>query len=102
LNTLASFNNDADFILGLYTGAAGAAIWHFEDEAYNALHATQRAAVGDARQPAVTEAARYLWDNQATLYLSDEIWYTIVNRRVQNYRRAPLVGENLVPQASVA
>jgi peptide/nickel transport system substrate-binding protein len=102
LNTLASFNNDADFILGLYTGAAGAAIWHFEDEAYNALHAAQRSAVGDARPAAVTDAARYLWANQATLYLSDEVWYTIVNRRVQDYRRAPLVGENLVPQASIA
>lgn len=101
LNTLASFNNDADFILGLYTGGAGAAIWHFEDETYNALHAAQRSAIGDSRPAAVTDAARYLWENQATLYLSDEIWYTIVNNRVKDYRRAPLVGENLVPQASV-
>jgi peptide/nickel transport system substrate-binding protein len=58
--------------------------------------------VGDARQAAITAAAKYLWDNQVTLYLSDEIWYFIVAQRVQGYGRAPVVGEILVPAASVA
>ena len=101
LNTLASFNNDADFILGLYTGGAGEAIWHFNDEKYNALYATQRAATADTRPAALTATAQYLWENQVTLYLSDELWHFIVNKRVEGYARAPLVGEILVPQASV-
>ena len=102
LNTLASFNNDPDFLLGLYTGGTGQAVFHFKDEKYDALYATQRAATPDTRAEAVTAAAKYLWENQVTLYLSDEVWYFIVNKRVQNYKRAPLVGENLVPQASIA
>ena len=102
LNTLASFNNDPDFLLGIYTGGAGQAVFHFKDEKYDALYATQRAATLDKRAEAVTAAAKYLWENQVTLYLSDEVWYFIVNKRVQNYKRAPLVGENLVPQASFA
>lgn len=102
LNTLASFNNDPDFILGLYTGGAGQAIWHFDDPDYAALHAAQRAATAEERQSAVSEAARYLWDNQVTLYLSDELWHTIVSDRVGDYSRAPLVGEPLLTRASVA
>lgn len=101
LNTLASFNNDADFILGLYTGGAGEAIWHFKDEAFDALYATQRAATAEVRPAALTAAAQYLWDNQVTLYLSDEFWSFIVNKRVEGYNRTPLVGEILVPLASV-
>lgn len=101
LNTLASFNNDPDFILGLYTGGAGAAIFHFKDEKYDALYAGQRAATPGKRADAVTAAAQYLWENQTTLYLTDEVWYFIVNKRVHDYKRAPLVGENLVPQASI-
>lgn len=102
LNTLASFNNDPDFLLGIYTGGAGQAVFHYKDETYDALYAAQRAATPDKRAEAVIAAAKYLWENQVTLYLSDEVWYFIVNKRVQNYKRAPLVGENLIPQASIA
>jgi peptide/nickel transport system substrate-binding protein len=102
LNTLASFNNDPDFILGFYTGGTAEAVFHYKDDKYDELYKAQRAATPDTRAAAVTAAAQYLWENQATLYLSDEIWYFIVNKRVQNYKRAPLVGENLVPEASVA
>jgi peptide/nickel transport system substrate-binding protein len=102
LNTLASFNNDPDFILGLYTGGAGAAIWHFDDPEFVRLHAAQRAAPPETRAAAVTAAAKYLWDNQVTLYLSDEIWYSIVNNRVKGYARAPLVGEILVGDAEIS
>ena len=44
LNTLASFNNDPDFIMGLYTGGAGEAIWHYSDETFHRLErcATRR------------------------------------------------------------
>jgi len=102
LNTLASFNNDADFLLGFYTGGLAEAVFHYKDDTYAALYATQRAATPDVRAAAVTAAAQYLWENQVTLYLSDEVWYFIVNTRVQNYVRAPLVGENLLPKVSVA
>jgi peptide/nickel transport system substrate-binding protein len=102
LNTLAVFNNDPDFVLGDYTGGTGEAIFHFKDEKYDALYAAQRAATPETRAAAVTAAAQYLWENQVTLYLSDEIWYFIVSKRVQNYTRAPLVGENLLPQASLS
>ena len=44
LNTLASFNNDPDFLLGFYTGGTGEAVFHFKDETYDALYAAQRAA----------------------------------------------------------
>ena len=93
LNTLASFNNDPDFLLGFYTGGIGAAVFHFKDEKYDALYAAQRAATPDKRADAVTAAAQYLWENQATLYLTDEVWFFIVNKRVHDYKRAPLVGE---------
>jgi peptide/nickel transport system substrate-binding protein len=101
LNTLASFNNDADFLLGIYTGAAGAAVWHYKDEAFERLQAAQRAATGEARQAAVTAAASHLWQDQVTLYLSDERWLTIVSNRVSGYTRAPVVGERLAASASV-
>lgn len=101
LNTLASFNNDADFILGLYTGGAAEAIWHLNDPKIVELVAAQRAASGDERKAALTAAAQYLWDNQATLYLSDEKWHFIVADRVKDYARAPLVGEPLAAKASV-
>lgn len=102
LNTLASFNNDADFLLGFYSGGLAEAVFHFKDETYDKLYAAQRAATPDVRPAAVTAAAQHLWENQVTLYLSDEVWYFIVNKRVENYIRAPLVGENLLPKVSVA
>lgn len=101
LNTLAIFNNDPDFVLGLYVGGAGEAIFHYNDPKYVELHAAQRAATAENRQEAVTAAAQYLWDNQVTLYLSDEIWQFIVNRRIEGFRRAPVLGENLIAQARV-
>ena len=102
LNTLAVFNNDPDFLLGFYVGGTGEAVFHFNDPAYTELYNVQRAATPDVRAAAVTAAAQYLWENQVTLYLSDEVWYSIVNKRVQDYVRAPLVGENLLPSASLA
>ncbi len=102
LNTLGVFNNDPDFLLGFYVGGTAEAVFHYNDPAYTALHAAQRSAPPDTRAAAVTAAAQYLWDNQVTLYLSDEVWYFIVNKRVLDYVRAPLVGENLLPQVSVA
>ena len=102
LNTLGIFNNDPDFVLGFYVGGTAEAVFHYHDATYEGLHAAQRAATPENRAAAVTAAAQYLWDNQVTLYLSDEVWYFIVNKRVHDYVRAPLIGENLLPQASVS
>lgn len=102
LNTLAIFNYDPDFVLGFYVGGTGQAVFHFNSPEYEELHAAQRAAPAETRQEAVTAAARYLWENQVTLYLSDETWHFIVNNRVEGYRRAPLVGENLLGHATVS
>ncbi len=65
-------------------------------------YAAQRAATVEDRPAAVRAAAQYLWENQITFFLTDEIWYSIVNNRVKDYTRVPLVGENLVPRASRA
>ncbi|MDG3576749.1 ABC transporter substrate-binding protein [Rhizobium sp. YJ-22] len=102
LDTLAIFNHDPDFVLGTYIGAAAEQVFHLKDEKFEALHAAQRAATVEDRPAAVRAAAQYLWENQITFFLTDEIWYSIVNNRVKDYTRAPLVGENLVPRASRA
>lgn len=102
LNTLAIFNYDPDFVLGFYVGGTGEAVFHYKDPKYEELYAAQRAATPETRQAAVTAAAQYLWENQVTLYLSDETWHFIVNKRVGDYVRAPLVGENLLGRSSNA
>ena len=101
LNTLAIFNYDPDFVLGFYVGGTAEAVFHYSDPAYEELYAAQRAASAETRQAAVTAAAQYLWENQVTLYLSDETWHFIVNKRVEGYVRAPLIGENLLGQVAV-
>ena len=102
LNTLAIFNYDPDFVLGFYVGGTAEAVFHYSDPEYEKLYDAQRAAPAELRQAAVTAAAQHLWDNQVTLYLSDETWHFIVNKRVEGYVRAPLIGENLFGQVSVA
>lgn len=102
LNTLVAFHGDPDFLLGFYTGGTGEAVFHYSDPDYTALYNAQRAAGQDERPAAVSAAARYLWENQVTLYLADEVWYTILNERVQNYARAPLIGETLITDATLA
>lgn len=102
MNTLASFNNDPGFILATFVGSTGKAVFNIEDPMIDELVATQDATVGEARNGAINAAATYLWDNQITLYLTDETWSTIVNNRVENYKRAPLVGEPLLFEATLA
>lgn len=102
LNTLPTFNNDASFLLGLSSGGTGKAIFKAVDPKFDALFATQRDMVGAARAAAINDAATYLWDNARALYLSDENWIFLVNKRVHNYERAPLIGEPLLTKASVS
>jgi peptide/nickel transport system substrate-binding protein len=99
MNTLTSFNNDADFILGFYQGPTAEAVFHLNDPKIAPLVEAQRTAVGDERDGAITDCAQYLWEQQESLYISDEVWYFIVSSNIQNYKRAPLVGEPLLPKA---
>ena len=101
MNTLGSFNNDPGFILGFYSGATGQAVFNLADPKIDELVAAQNAAVGDARNAEINAAASYLWDNQVTLWLSDETWTTLVSDRISGYERNPLIGEPMLKNASV-
>lgn len=101
LNTIATFNNDPSFALGLYAGGIGKSIFGWEDPTNDALFAAQRDDVGATRAGKVNEHQTYLWNQARTLWVSDENWVFIANKRVKNYERSPLVGEALVVKASV-
>lgn len=101
LNTLGDFNNDPDFLLAMFSGGTGKAIFQWSDPKLDTMVAAQQAAVGDARVPLVQATSEYLWMQQPTLWLTDEVWYTIVSSRVKDYSRAPLIGEPLLVNASV-
>ncbi len=96
LNTLASFNYDPDFTLGFYAGATAEAVWSLNDPAIQPMIDAQRQASGDDRLAKINELAAYLWDQQPTLYLSDELWPFIVSSKVEGYERVPVVGEPLL------
>lgn len=101
LNTLVAFHGDPDFTLGFYTGPIGEAVFHYNNDEYTELYNRQRSVGPEERQAAVSAAAEFLWDNQVTLFLADEVWYSIVNRRVQDYTRAPLLGETLITEVQL-
>lgn len=101
LNTIATFNNDPSFALGIYAGGIGKAVFQWDDAKFNALFAAQRDDAGSSRAAKVNAAQTYLWNQARTLWVSDENWVFIVNKRVKNYTRAPLVGEALITTASV-
>ena len=101
LNTIATFNDDPSFALGIYAGGIGKAVFGWQDAPFDALFAQQRDTTGTARTTAVHAAQNYLWKQARTLVVSDENWVFLVNSRVKNYERAPLVGEPLITSASV-
>ncbi len=96
LNTLASFNYDPDFVLGFYGGPVAQAVFSLEDPAIPPMIDAQRTAQGEERLAKINEMAGYLWDEQKSLYLSDELWPFIVSSKVKNYARVPVVGEPLL------
>lgn len=100
-NTLGSFNNDPSFYLSFFAGGTGAAVFGLEDPEIDALVAASNQADETSRQAAVAAASDYLWNNQATLFLTDEVWTTIVSDRVQGYTRAPLMGERLLANVTL-
>jgi len=96
LNTLASFNFDPDFVLGFYAGPTAEAVFHLADPAIPPMIEAQRTSSGDERLAKINDLAGYLWDQQPSLYLSDELWPFIVSSKVENYARVPVVGEPLL------
>ncbi len=100
LNTLASFDYDPDFILGFYAGPTAEAVFSLNDPNIPPLIEAQRSTQGEERLAAINDAAAYIWDLQPGLYLSDELWPFIVNSKVKDYGRVPLVGEPLMRFAS--
>jgi len=101
LNTIATFNNDPSFALGIYAGGIGKAVFQWSDAKFDALFAAQRDDAGSTRGAKVNAAQTYLWNAARTLWVSDENWVFIVNNKVKNYTRSPLVGEALIVDASL-
>ena len=66
------------------------------------LFSAQRDDSGATRAGKVNLAQTYLWKMARTLWVSDENWVFIANKRVKNYERSPLVGEALIVNASVS
>lgn len=105
LNTFGSPGGDPDFILGVYAGPIGQAVFHLQDNPdikdFAPLHDKQRQQTDPAkRQAAITEACEWLWDFQPTMVLSDELWPFIVNSRVKNYKRNRTFAEPLARYAT--
>ena len=102
LNTLASFTMDPDFILSLYTGGVAKAVWQPvrpED------HCVEHGAADDRRPspPAQGDRDGRVPDGvPGDLLPRGRDWYFIVNSKVKNYKRAPLVGEQLATGAWLA
>jgi peptide/nickel transport system substrate-binding protein len=106
LNTFGSPGGDPDFILGVYAGPIGQAVFHLQDnpeiQDFVPLQDKQRQQTDpEARQKAVTEAADWLWAFQPTLELSDELWPFIINERVSGYKRNRTFSEPLARYATV-
>jgi len=106
LNTFGTPAIDPDFILGVYAGPVGDAVFHLSSnpdiQPFPDLHNKQRQQTDPAkREAAVTDAATWLWDFAPTLALSDELWPAVVNARVQNFNRNRTWGESLARKATL-
>ncbi len=107
LNTFGSPGGDPDFILGVYAGPIGEAVFHLQDnpdiKAFQPLHDKQRQQTDpDKRKAAIKEACDWLWDFQPTLVLSDELWPFIVSKRISGYKRNRTFAEPLARYATAA
>lgn len=101
LNTNASFTGDPDFFLGFFNPPSSVAALHLDDPKIAPLVQAERETVGDARAAKVDAVAEYLWQSQPKFFLTDEVWYFLVSSKIQNYTRAPLIGEALAAKAWV-
>lgn len=98
-NTLGGTSSDPDTIFAPFQPIIAEALLHWKNPQLGPLYDAQRFAVGNDRLPAITTMAQYLWNQQANIYIADDIWYTIASSKVKNYHRAPVVGEPLLTKA---
>ncbi len=98
-NTWGGTGSDPDTIFIIFQPLIAKILFNWTDPKLGPLYDAQRFNVGDARQTAVNAMAQYLWEQQAQIYIADDVWYTIISSKVKNYSRAPVVGESLLTQA---
>lgn len=98
-NTWGGTGSDPDTIFIIFQPLIAKILFKWVDPKLGPLYDGQRFVVGDARKAAVNAMAQYLWEQQAQIYIADDVWYTIVSSKVKNYSRAPVVGEALLTQA---
>jgi len=93
---------DPNFIFSFFRPSIAREVLQWDSSEFMPLVEAQRRTIGPARQAKVDAAARYLWENQILVYLTDDVWYTVVNRRVSGYERSTTEGEPLLWKAQVA
>lgn len=101
-NAIGATSRDPDHLLTFFRPVVAQEWMHLDDHKITELIERERQTSGQARLAAVNQAAQYLWENQVMIYVSDDVWYTAVNRRVQGYQRTPLEGEPLLWKATKA
>lgn len=90
-NGIGAIARDPDYMLNIYTGSLGPAIFAYPENSEilrqgAPLVAKQRSAIDEnERQPAVTEAAEFLWNLQPLLPICDLAPPQIASTRVKNY-----------------
>lgn len=93
---------DPNFIFSFFRPSIAREVLKWDSAEFMPLVEAQRRTIGAKRQATIDAAARYLWENQILIYLTDDIWYTVVNRRVSGYERSTVEGEPLLWKAQVA
>ncbi|ADB53429.1 ABC transporter substrate-binding protein [Conexibacter woesei] len=93
---------DPNFIFSFFRPSIAREVLKWDSADFMPLVEAQRRTIGARRQATIDAAARYLWENQILVYLTDDIWYTVVNRRVSGYERSTVEGEPLLWRAKAA
>lgn len=101
-NAIGATSQDPDHLLTFFRPVVAQQAMHMDDPQISALIERERQTAGKARLAAIEQAAQYLWENHVMIYVSDDVWYTAVNCRVQGYERTPLEGEPLLWKATKA
>jgi peptide/nickel transport system substrate-binding protein len=99
LNALGS-QPDPDMLLSFFTPGTTEPAMHWNGHAFQPVLNKTRTTLGKAREGAIDAAAKYLWENQTVIYLTDDIWYTICSEKVREYTRPPTEMESWVWDAT--
>ncbi|ADB48929.1 ABC transporter substrate-binding protein [Conexibacter woesei] len=101
-NALGTMNPDPDSLLTFFRPVVAQAALNLDDPKIGRLLQRTRETTGAARRAAIDAYASYLWQNQIMIYVTDDIWFTVVNPKLRNYHRTPQQGEPLLWRASKA